>query len=213
MGGVAADLRAMLEDDELTRRLLGNAELMGRLDALVGALSPEGEWSRLRSDLGPISWPKVAAQGRALERALEDAERLMREEPMATVLKWVDGRAPARGLRALVWNPKIRTMGGFGAWLEALGELRSIAHGCTLNEGEWKREPGRPSDPWRDRFCLEIAEALAEAGEKLAKSRDGAFARVLTVALTVAEGRAPEDVFPLVRRALDALATKKQKLR
>jgi hypothetical protein len=208
MNAAPVDLRALLEDEPRTRHLLDNPRLMLRLDALVGALSPGGEWKRLRDDLGPISWPKVAAQGRALGRALEDVERLMCEEPMATILKWADGHAPARGLRALVWNPKVRAVGGFGPWLEALGEIRSIAHGCTLGEGEWKRERGRPSDPWRDRFCVEIAEALGEAGEKVSKSRDGAFACVLTFALIVAEGKAPEDVFPLVRRAVDAIAAK-----
>ena len=208
MDRVTEDLRAWLALDARTRPLLDNAKLMGRLDALVTALSPEGEVVEIRGDLGPIQWPKVAAQGRALKRDSKTSSASCTRSRWERILKWADGQAPARGLVSLVWNPKIRAVGGFGPWLEALGELRSIAHGCTLNEGEWKRDRG----PLRSLAgsLLPRDRRGARRGRREACQEPKRRVRARPHGCPHGRGgRDPEDVFPLVSKALDAVAAKK----
>jgi hypothetical protein len=196
----ASDLGDLLRAEEITRPLLKNSELMNDLGAIVAALAAGGQRATTLRALGSVPLAKVGPKGRALARALTEVERLVREQPMATILTWIDG-GTAAGVRSPVWNPKMRAAGGIGSWLEALGELRSQAQTCAAVK--WNRDRrGRPPDPLREQLCSEVARALDRAGLELAKGRDGLFARVLVAALTAAEWNVPEDVFPLLRKAL-----------
>jgi hypothetical protein len=195
---ISREFHTLLRDDPRARRVFKDPKLLDRLTVLVEdyAAGPTREWRRLAR----VVFPKVGEKGAALTRALGQVEHLMRDETIVLLLSWADGGTIAGTFRSPVWNHKMRAAGGYDRWMEALAELRALAQACA--DLKWYRGRGRVVDVWRRVFCRDVARALHAAGHKHMSGRDGVFAGVLTAALSVADQRAPEDVFPLVRKAI-----------
>lgn len=196
-------LRDNIAREPLLRPLLKKGALMRRLEELVAGYSPGGPWWIARP-LVELQWTAVAPKGRALARALDDVEALMTSEPLATLLALSDGREVA-GLTApeAFQAATLRACGGLQQWLAALRELRQHSHAL----GGLDHRPGRGNTPdaFRDRFCVEVAEALIDANVRPTTQREGGFALVLRAALEAAERIPPQDLRPLVVKAIETL--------
>jgi hypothetical protein len=201
-----ARLRSQLAAHSMTRHLVRNDALMHLLTSLVALYAPGGTWWECRLASAGQSHPLRVTKGKTirvaearpkaqhLANALDRVEALLLDPHLAPLIAWTTW-SPAK--------PNVQAVGGVVPWLKALGEIRAAAEETARQECRGAR--GRPIDRWRDLFCRGIGCALADAGERLRKSRDGLFARVLVSAFRATGEASPEDPFPLVCRAVDAL--------
>lgn len=96
--------------------------------------------------------------------------------------------------------------------VQAVGVL-TTAISTRLSQAGSPRDAHRPPDNAFHEFCVDVAVALAEAGEPVKTSRTGSMARVLTTLLSASGQRVPVDLLRHIKKAATTLASERRRRR